>query len=133
MQSEQQTAIGSTLNEQGSVYQSVAALQADIAANLQNRSTGKTNDENSPPKIVDYYIKRPKTCNLLDVSAESLINYIAEIRWNFNENFLSISRAINKLGSQRKITSNDTQMLSHVKSGDRQWSIWQIKHTLYKK
>lgn len=38
------------------------------AANLINRNAVVTNNENSPPKIVDYYIKRPKTCNLLDVS-----------------------------------------------------------------
>lgn len=39
------------------------------AANLINRNAVVTNNENSPPKIVDYYIKRPKTCNLLDVSS----------------------------------------------------------------
>lgn len=37
-------------------------------SNLTNRNAVQTNNENSPPKIVDYYIKRPKTCNLLDVS-----------------------------------------------------------------
>lgn len=68
MQSEQQTVIGITPNEQGSVYQNPAALPVDVAANSLDRIIGKTNDENNPPKIVDYFIKRPKTCNLLDVS-----------------------------------------------------------------
>lgn len=66
MQSEQQTVIGTTPNEQGSVYPNPAALSVDVAA--LDRIIGKTNDENNPPKIVDYFIKRPKTCNLLDVS-----------------------------------------------------------------
>lgn len=57
-------------------YQNPATSQANAstAANLVNRNTVKTNNENSPPKIVDYYIKRPKTCNLLDVSEISMLN-----------------------------------------------------------
>lgn len=51
-------------------YQNSVTSQANtsVATNIANRNAVKTNNENSPPKIVDYYIKRPKTCNLLDVS-----------------------------------------------------------------
>ena len=89
IQSEQQTVVGTVLSEQGVTisYQSATPTQANTsaasasatsaagaasaapnAANLTNRNAVKTNNENSPPKIVDFYIKRPKTCNLLDVS-----------------------------------------------------------------
>lgn len=88
IQSEQQTVVGTILSEQGVTitYQSATPTQANTsaasatatstagpapapnAANLTNRNAVKTNNENSPPKIVDFYIKRPKTCNLLDVS-----------------------------------------------------------------
>lgn len=90
IQSEQQTVIGTVLSEQGVTisYQSAAPAQANTsaaststssagaaappnAANLTNRNAVKTNNENSPPKIVDFYIKRPKTCNLLDVSKKA--------------------------------------------------------------
>lgn len=43
------------------------ATNRNVASELINRVV-KNNDENSPPKNVDCYIKRPKTCSLLDVS-----------------------------------------------------------------
>lgn len=79
MQSEQQTVIGSSANEQSVVYQSSTTITADTVVSLQNRSAGKSNDENSPPKIVDYFIKRPKTCNLLDVSHQ--ISILKMFKW----------------------------------------------------
>lgn len=36
--------------------------------NASNCNSMKNNNENTPPKNFDYYIKRPKTCSLLDVS-----------------------------------------------------------------
>lgn len=43
------------------------------AVNILPNCNVKTNNENSPPKNVDCYIKRPKTCSLLDVCIELCI------------------------------------------------------------
>lgn len=69
IQAEPQVAGASTEQGVNVTYQNSSSTQANTSAanNLANRTTVKTNNENSPPKIVDYYIKRPKACNLLDV------------------------------------------------------------------
>lgn len=72
MQSDQSINVGQLLNEQPVTVNytntTTASVNTSSAANPTNRNTVKTNNENSPPKIVDFYIKRPKSCNLLDVS-----------------------------------------------------------------
>lgn len=73
IQPEQQPIAGSTLNEQGVTINYQNATSAQAAANLTNRNAVKTSNENSPPKIVDFYIKRPKSYNLLDVSGNHSI------------------------------------------------------------
>lgn len=72
IQSEPQVAVAASGNDQGVsiTFQNVSSAQANTstASILTNRNAVKTNNENSPPKIVDYFIKRPKACNLLEVS-----------------------------------------------------------------
>lgn len=79
IQSEQQTTTGTTLNDQGVTisFQNATPIPANTSAatNLTNRNAVKTNNENSPPKFVDFYIKRPKACNLLDVSSINAFNF----------------------------------------------------------
>lgn len=53
-------------------------------SNLTNRNAVQTNNENSPPKIVDYYIKRPKTCNLLDVSNKHMKSIQSNLNLSIN-------------------------------------------------
>lgn len=85
IQTEQQSAPGPILHEQDVTinYQNATPIQANsstastaTAANLTNRNAVKTNNENSPPKFVDFYIKRPKTCNLLDVRYFTLNQFL---------------------------------------------------------
>lgn len=71
-QGDQQPIVGSTMNEldENINYQTIASGSAIInaTASLSNQNSIKNNNENSPPKNFDFYIKRPKTCKLLDVS-----------------------------------------------------------------
>lgn len=69
IQAEPQVAGASSEQGVSVTYQNSSSAQVNTSAanNLANRTTVKSNNENSPPKIVDYYIKRPKACNLIDV------------------------------------------------------------------
>lgn len=69
IQAEPQVAGASSEQNVNVTYSNSSSAQANSGAvnNVANRTTVKSNNENSPPKIIDYYIKRPKACNLLDV------------------------------------------------------------------
>lgn len=70
----------------------------------------KPNNENSPPKNVDCYIKRPKTCSLLDVCIEILILIQKKGSDNNVRNFI-----IQSYKNSWKSTHNHFQRYSDVK------------------
>lgn len=65
----EQTVVSTAPSHQAASYPSVDTSQPNTSADAANQ-TVKINNENTPPKIVDYFIKRPKACNLLDVSKQ---------------------------------------------------------------
>lgn len=92
---------------------------ASIAAsNVINRNAVQINNENSPPKIIDYYIKRPKACNLLDVSSQFGCIPSNDTFETQSKNKNSISISFSPLQSYKqswKSTHNHFQRYSDVK------------------
>lgn len=85
IQNDQPVIVGPPLNDSdiNDGYQNVATIAGVITTEnvtATNRNVIKNNNENTPPKNVDCYIKRPKTCSLLDVSTTS-----AEMSVNFGK------------------------------------------------
>ncbi|XP_055317926.1 uncharacterized protein LOC129576619 isoform X3 [Sitodiplosis mosellana] len=128
IQSEQQTATGSSLNDQGVTitFQNATPSQANTSAataaaaaaatNLTNRNAVKTNNENSPPKFIDFYIKRPKACNLLDSYKHS---------WKSTHNHFQRYSDV-KPREERKPTVVDLANQTHVVQKVNGWKIYHL-------
>lgn len=72
----EQAIYASSANESDTnAYTNAASGSTNALQNANNFSSVKSNNENTPPKNFDYYIKRPKTCSLLDVSILKLKHF----------------------------------------------------------
>ncbi|XP_031641042.1 mucin-12 isoform X2 [Contarinia nasturtii] len=117
IQPEQQPIAGSTLNEQGvNINYQNAQANTSAAANLTNRNAVKPSNENSPPKYVDFYIKRPKACNLLDSYKHS---------WKSTHNHFQRYSDV-KPREERKPTVVDLANQTHVLQKVNGWKIYHL-------